>query len=71
MMTSKSNQTHAMEQIKHGLDAAALTAGLLSFIGVLQPVLAVIATTLSIAWCCVQFYDRRQRRITESQTVKE
>lgn len=59
------------QHIRHFLDASAFGAALLSFLGVLQPLLAVIATVLSICWLCVQFYDRHQRRSAEKLTVQE
>jgi hypothetical protein len=65
-MLNKEGTTPPMDQhIRHVLDASAVSAAFLSFLGVLQPLLAVVATSLSICWLCVQFYDRHKRKLAE------
>lgn len=51
-----------VDHLKHVGDAAAVTAAGASFLGLLQPILAVIASMMSIAWLAVQFYDRQRKK---------
>jgi hypothetical protein len=71
MMFNNFHRARMYSHIRHFLDASALSASLLSVLGFLQPIAAFIATVLSICWVCVQFHDRRQRKVSESLTVKE
>jgi hypothetical protein len=58
------------QHIRHFLDALAAGGALASFFGLLQPILAFVASSLSIIWLCVQLYDRRQRKLAEKLTVQ-
>jgi hypothetical protein len=59
------------QHIRHFLDVLAAGGALASFFGLLQPLLAVIASTLSIIWLSMQLYDRHQRRLADKLTAKE
>lgn len=59
-----------IQHVRHFLDAMAAGGAIASFCGLLQPILAVLASALSITWLCMQLYDRHQRKLAEKMTVK-
>lgn len=57
------NERHPMiDHAKTAADAASVTAAFASFVGLLQPIMALVASTLSAIWLLIQMRDYLRRK---------